>query len=81
MTKKSIIKFISTRIISKTDIKADHIGAEENLNSIGISSLNAVMISGEIEDEFEIEVDPMLMYECETLSEVADKLMILIKRV
>jgi acyl carrier protein len=81
MTKKSIIKFISTRIISKTDIKADHIGAEENLNSIGISSLNAVMISGEIEDEFEIEVDPMLMFECETLSEVADKLMILIKRV
>jgi acyl carrier protein len=77
MTKESIIKFISTRIISKTDIKADHIGAEENLKSIGLSSLNAVMISGEIEDEFEIEVDPKIIFESETLSEVADKLMIL----
>ncbi|MGK0414004.1 MAG: acyl carrier protein [Polaribacter sp.] len=81
MTKESIIKFISTRIISKTDIKADHIGTEENLKSIGLSSLNAVMISGEIEDEFEIEVDPKIIFESETLSEVADKLMILKKRV
>lgn len=77
MTKESIIKFISTKIISKTDIKADYIGAEENLKSIGLSSLNAVMISGEIEDEFEIEVDPKIIFESETLSEVADKLMIL----
>mgnify|MGYP006105063675 CR=1 FL=1 len=81
MTKETIIKFISSKIISKIDIKADHISAEENLKSIGISSLDAVMISGEIEDEFEIEVDPILLFESETLSEVADKLMILKKSV
>lgn len=77
MTKETIIKFISSRIISRTDIKADYIGAEENLKSIGLSSLDAVMISGEIEDEFDIEVDPILMFESKTLNEVADKLMIL----
>lgn len=77
MTKETIIKFISSRIISRTDIKADNIGAEENLKSIGLTSLDAVMISGEIEDEFDVEVDPILMFESKTLNEVADKLMIL----
>ncbi|WP_418637761.1 acyl carrier protein [Winogradskyella sp.] len=77
MIKKKIIEFVSDRIISRTDVKADHIGAEEDLKSIGLSSLDAVMISGEIEDEFEVEVDPILMFESKTLNEVAEKIMFL----
>lgn len=77
MIKKKIIEFVGDRIISRTDVKADHIGAEEDLKSIGLSSLDAVMISGEIEDEFEVEVDPILMFESKTLNEVAEKIMFL----
>lgn len=70
---QSIIDFLTQKIsmYAKTPISELH--PDKALEDIGLSSLDIVMISGEIEDEFEIEIEPNVIFESKTINEVVEK--------
>ncbi len=52
-------------------VSAASVTASTAFQEAGLSSLSAVMLSGELCDEFGIEVDPLLTWDYPTIGEVA----------
>lgn len=77
LNKTDIIELLIEKIASHVEIKPELVDPAKNLEDIGLSSLHAVIISGELEDALEIEIDPMIMFENKTINEVAEKIMLL----
>jgi len=77
--KKSIEDFIITKVKKLTKNDNKEILAETNLASVGVDSLSAVLICGYIEEEYDIEVEPILMFEYKNASEVADAIIRMIE--
>ncbi len=75
--KTSVVNFLTDRIASYLNMDVSVLAPDADLNDIGLTSINAVMISGEIEDEFQVEIDPAIMFESKTIDEVADKVVLL----
>lgn len=70
---QSIISFLTEKVSHYSKVPVSELTPDRSLEDIGLSSLDIVMISGEIEDEFGIEVEPTDIFESKTISEVADK--------
>lgn len=75
LDKNDIIEFLIEQVSATVGMTPSQLTSEMNLESIGLSSLNAVLISGELEDKLQIEIDPMIMFESKTIDEVADKVL------
>jgi len=74
-TTAGVTDFLRRRVSERTRVPADEIGESTNLVDIGLESVDAVLICGEIEDEYQIEVEPSLMFEFQTLGEVVEAVM------
>lgn len=48
---------------------------DADLIELGVKSIDAVLVSGEIEDRFGAEIEPVLLFECRTVNRVADRVM------
>lgn len=72
--KQEIFDFVAERLSKRTGVPTADFSLETNLQGIGVRSIDAILVCGQIEDQFEIEVDPMLMFECSTMQEVVDAL-------
>lgn len=70
-----VTDFLRRRVSERTRVPADEIEESTNLVDIGLESVDAVLICGEIEDEYRIEVEPSLMFEFQTLGEVVAAVM------
>lgn len=70
-----VTEFLRQRVSERTKVPVSEIGGATNLVDIGLESVDAVLICGEIEDEYQIEVEPSLMFEFETLGEVVATVM------
>lgn len=76
MNKKSnVIEFLRIKIAETLGVPVEDIQSNGNVHLLGLTSLNAVIISGEVEDEFQVEVDPLVMFENETIEQIADKIL------
>jgi acyl carrier protein len=66
-----VMTFLTTKIaaVTKQDVAA--IKLEANLIDLGLQSIDAVILSGDIEDEFTIELDPATIFEHDTLQSFA----------
>jgi acyl carrier protein len=62
-----VFNFIRARIADRTDHKEDEVAAESVLIDLGLQSIDAVLVCGEIEDHFGIELDPAMIFEHETM--------------
>ncbi len=62
--------FLASEISRRTGVPPSAIGPSTVLVDIGLQSLDAVMICGEIEDRYAIEVEPTMMFEYRTFAEV-----------
>lgn len=71
----NVIELLREKIAENLKIQVERVDPARNLEEIGLSSLMAVIISGELEDELEIEIDPMIMFESKTINEIAEKIM------
>lgn len=74
MTKPTLAEvtdFLRTHISQRTKVPPEQILGSTVLVDFGLESIDAVLISGHIEDAFQIEVEPSLMFEFKTLDEVA----------
>lgn len=75
MTAKTIQQFAMEQLREKTgDMTID---GSNRLRDTGLSSLDAVVMCGDIEDHFNVEIDPVIVFEIETVKELLDKLIAL----
>ncbi|WP_341225340.1 acyl carrier protein [uncultured Arcticibacterium sp.] len=73
-----IIDFLSKKISSHSNTPLASLSSDVSMENIGLSSLDVVIISGEIEDEFDVEIEPSVIFESKTINDVAHKLLKLI---
>ncbi len=74
MTKPSLAEvttFLRDHVSKRTRIPVEQLSGSTVLVDSGLESIDAVLISGHLEDEFQIEIEPSLMFEFKTLDEVA----------
>ncbi|MCC4244509.1 acyl carrier protein [Stappia indica] len=63
--------FLRDRVAQRTKTEADAIGMDMSLADLGLQSIDAVLVCGEVEDRFGVEVDPADIFEHDTLGEFA----------
>lgn len=66
-----IYNFLSERLARLTRQDVAAIRPDAVLVDLGLQSIDAVLLSGEVEDRFEIELDPATIFEHETLESFA----------
>lgn len=65
-------KSIITKLISKaTQIPATEIDEEESFSSLGLDSITALDIVGELENEYKLILNPTLLYEYDSISRLS----------
>jgi len=69
--KENIASFILEKAADLTKTDLSTINGDSLLANVGIDSLYAVLMCGFIEDEYELEVEPILMFEYKTANQVA----------
>ncbi len=72
---QAITNFLTEKISAYSKVPVSELPAGKALEDIGLSSLDIVMISGEIEDEFDIEIDPSVIFDSRTINEVVEKVL------
>lgn len=70
----SIVMFLRERIVKRIKIQDSELGNDVNLPELGVTSLDAVLISGEIEDHYGVDIDPIMMFQYRTVNAVAEHL-------
>lgn len=70
-----IVAFLRARVAAAVGRPADEITETGHLlHDYGLASLEAVMLSGEIEDRYGVELEPTTLFDRPTIAEVADVL-------
>lgn len=72
--RNDIIEFLRTQISARTQRAEANLSNDADLTDLGLKSIDVVLISGEVEDHFGIDVDPIVMFEYRTIHAVADRL-------
>lgn len=70
-TSTAVMAYLKTSIADYTELSADQITAESQLTEIGLQSVDAVLVCGNVEEKFEIEIDPSEIFEHETVGSFA----------
>ncbi|WP_346891475.1 acyl carrier protein [uncultured Roseibium sp.] len=63
------------RIAKVTGTDASNLGPDSVLLDLGLRSIDAVILSGQVEDEFQTEISPSLIFEHETLGSFANAIL------
>lgn len=74
--KEKVIDFVIGKVNQLTKNKYDNITKDTKLALVGVDSLNAVMLCGYIEEEYDIEVEPILMFQYKTADKVAEAILL-----
>ncbi len=67
----SIVEFILDKVAMQTKTPRENLAADTHLATVGVDSLTAVLLCGYMEDEYQLEIEPMMMFEYKTANEVA----------
>jgi acyl carrier protein len=67
-----VLEFLRTHVAARTDCPVEQITASSGLIELGLQSIDAVLLCGEVEDEFKIELDPSAIFEHSDLHSFAD---------
>ena len=73
-----VLNFIRERIASKVELSLEEVTRDSALVDLGLQSIDAVIVCGEVEDEFGIEIDPSEIFEHDTLGTFADEIIALV---
>lgn len=66
-----LFDFLRSQIAQRTKVAASDIQADAVLVDLGLQSIDAVLMCGDIEDHFGIEMDPAAVFEHKTLASFA----------
>jgi acyl carrier protein len=67
----SITDFILDKVAIHTKTPREELQADTRLVGVGVDSLVAVLLCGYLEDEYQLEIEPMMMFEYKTADAVA----------
>ena len=72
--REEMVDFLRQQILIRTGVPESDLTNGTTLSALGLSSLDAVLISGEVEDHFDLEIDPTTMFEYHTIDAITDRL-------
>ena len=72
ITVEKMESWITARVVEYGSVEGDCIDPETRLADLGFSSVYALTLCGDIEDEFDIEVDPTIVGDHPTIRELAE---------
>ena len=67
-----IVAFLRSGVAEELGLSQDEVAINTDFEDLGMTSLNAVMLSGRIEDEFNVELEPSLVFENRTIAALAE---------
>lgn len=71
MSDTNLTHFLREQIAKRTDLPLEEVREESVLIDIGLESIDAVLLCGDVEDEFDVEIDPSMIFEHDTLGAFA----------
>lgn len=74
-TETQLFEFLRERIAQRTELAQTEIVRESTLADLGLQSIDAVLLCGEVEDRFQTEVDPADIFEHETVGDFISAIM------
>lgn len=72
VARDEILAFLVDRLAERIGGDPAAIDHDADLVELGVKSIDAVLVSGELEDRFQVEIDPVLLFECRSVNRVAD---------
>lgn len=75
VTKEQIVAFVLGKVSARTKTPLEQLTGETQLANVGVDSLNSVLICGYLEDQYELEIEPMIMFQYKTANQVAEALL------
>lgn len=70
-----LFQFMRTQILQRAKVQPEMITPDVHLTDLGIQSIDAVLLCGEIEDRFEVEIDPAEIFEHDSLGAFAQTIL------
>jgi acyl carrier protein len=74
-TRSAVTRFLVEQLAARIGADAGSVDHDADLMELGVKSIDAVLVSGELEDAFGLEVEPVLLFECRTINRVADRIL------
>ena len=74
MTKEELLERIKVKISEVVGLHHEDVDEDEKFLKMGISSIQAIKIVNALQEQFNAEINPAIMFEYETLSELVDYL-------
>jgi acyl carrier protein len=71
-THRPILRWLTARLASSLEVSASTLDPMVPLAEMGVDSVHAVSLVGEIEAHFDIDVDPTLIFDYPTISHIAE---------
>ena len=72
LTATEIEQWLVGRVVAYGKIQADDFTVDTPLAELGLDSVYALTLCGDIEDEFQLEVDPTIVWDHPTIRELAE---------
>lgn len=63
----AVLEFVRAGLSQRTKVPIEEIDATSGLIELGLQSIDAVLLCGEVEDRFQVELDPSTIFEHETV--------------
>ena len=70
--RRSILRWLTTQLASYLEVPATAIDLMVPLAEMGVDSVHALSLVGEVEAHFDIDVDPTMIFDYPTLSHIAE---------
>lgn len=62
-----VVTFVRTRLSALVKIPVEEIQTSSGLIDLGLQSVDAVLLCGEVEDTFQVELDPSTIFDHDTV--------------
>ena len=66
-----VTNFLRASVADQLGISPEEVDPNTDFEEMGMTSLSAVLVSGVIEDEYDIEIEPSILFENRTLATVS----------
>jgi acyl carrier protein len=70
--RRAILRWLTARLASYLEVSASAIDPMRPLAEMGVDSVHAVSLVGDVEAHFDIDVDPTMIFDYPTLNHIAE---------
>ena len=70
--RRPILRWLTARLASYLEVSAAAIDPMRPLAEMGVDSVHAVSLVGDVEERFDIDVDPTMIFDYPTLAHIAE---------